>query len=263
MVYHVLVLLGGVGEGVETFGGEDSSALQLCKRHPLQVLVFVSEEVLPLEEGMAHVSLLVLLAIGDKVEPVVDNFAELDKSAPSVEHPWLQVIVCAVPVLPPTDRFGEQVETPVGRVVSKLLSLHSRETFVFHERLQVGDVHLLVKYLLNDGSDFVHFDHCLCELCLGLPSIESIADLSRDEVAEHNLLFLRDNLVSVDLPAQVRVVLQQLASVDLCQASREVSRCHILVVLTDVALAADKVLNHLEGTLQAFVVVLPSHVGEV
>ena len=100
---QVLILLCRIGKLLETLGSQDSTLLQLRVRVPLQVILFVGEEVFPLQEGMAHVSLFVLLPVRQEVKPVFDDFAHLDPLAPSVKHLGLQVVICAVPMLPATD----------------------------------------------------------------------------------------------------------------------------------------------------------------
>ena len=58
---------------------------------------------------MTKVGLLMLLAIGEEIEPVSNDLAHLDPLTPSIEHLWLQVIVRAVAVLPTGDGSCQQL----------------------------------------------------------------------------------------------------------------------------------------------------------
>ena len=60
---------------------------------------------LPFVEAVTEVGLLVLLAISDELEPVADDFPELDESDPSIKHLRLEVVIGTVPVLPAANRL--------------------------------------------------------------------------------------------------------------------------------------------------------------
>lgn len=74
-------------------------------------------------------------------------------------------------------------------------------------------VHLFLENLLHDRSNLVDFDDCLSILGLALPAHEGISSRRGDEVGKHQLFLHFDDLVAEDLPSQVRVVAEQLASV--------------------------------------------------
>jgi len=58
---------------------------------------------LPFVEHVAHVGLLVLLAICHEIKPVFDDLSKFDEAPPSIEHLRLQVVISAIPLLPATD----------------------------------------------------------------------------------------------------------------------------------------------------------------
>ena len=217
---------------------------------------------LPFVEAEAQVSLLVLLSISEEVKPVFHDFAEGNETSPPVEHLGLEVVIGSIPALPAANRFGKEIVSLVLGVVRNVIHLDWCETFILHEILEVGDIHTLVKHLPYDRSHFVNLEHCLSELGLFLPHVESIADLCRDEVTKHYLFLLHYNLVTMSLSSHMRVVLEQLPSVDLGKATCQVTCRNIPLVLANVGLAADIVPNHLEGTLLVPVVELCGGVGE-
>jgi hypothetical protein len=52
----------------------------------LKVILLVVEEELPLVEAITHISFLMLLTIGNEIQPVLDDFAELDETPPAIKH---------------------------------------------------------------------------------------------------------------------------------------------------------------------------------
>ena len=89
----------------------------------LQVVLLVGKEVFPLKETVAKIGLLVLLSIGEELEPVFDNLAHLDPLAPPIKHFWLQIIVCAVAVLPAGYGTCDQLEAILFSQMRSILDL--------------------------------------------------------------------------------------------------------------------------------------------
>mmetsp|Transcript_23761 Transcript_23761/g.29560 ORF Transcript_23761/g.29560 Transcript_23761/m.29560 type:complete len:202 (-) Transcript_23761:4404-5009(-) len=199
MVNQILVLLRAVGENFEALCSEDSSGLELRSCLPLQAVLLVSKEVLPLEEAVAQVRLLVLLSVRDELEPVPHNLAHLDEGAPPVEHLRLQVVVCAVHVLPAGDGASDQFESFAIGVVRHVLNLVAREALVCHEHTQVFDVHSCVEDFFHDWADLVDLNDSLGVEGFLLPAVEGVASGLRDEVSEEKFLLHFDRLVAQDL----------------------------------------------------------------
>ena len=83
---------------------------------------------------------------------------------------------------------------------------------------------LLVKHLLSYRSNLIDFDHSLCINALFLPFIEAITHVGGYEMSKHDLLLFLDNFVSVDLPPDMAIVLQESAPVNLSQDISNVAR---------------------------------------
>ena len=141
---QVLILLIALSEHLEALGCKHSALHELRLSLLLQVVLLVGKVVLPLIEAVAHVGLLVLLAIGQEVEPVFHNLAHLDPAAPPVEHLRLQVVVRAVAMPPAGHRFAEQLKASLISVLGYVLYLVVCEAFVSHELAQILAVHLHV-----------------------------------------------------------------------------------------------------------------------
>jgi len=102
---HILVLLSAISEDLQSFGCLHSAGHKLRPGPLLQNVLLVTEMELPFVEAVTEVGLLVLLAISDELEPVADDFPELDESNPSIKHLRLEVVIGTVPVLPAANRL--------------------------------------------------------------------------------------------------------------------------------------------------------------
>ena len=85
--------------------------------------MLVGEVELPLVEAVAQVCLVMLLAISQKVKPMLEDFSHFDELTPSVEHFRLQVVVSAIVVLPASDGLGQQLVAIVDSSVGNFLDL--------------------------------------------------------------------------------------------------------------------------------------------
>ena len=102
---HILVLLSAISEDLQSFGCLHGAGHELRPGPLLQNVLLVTEMELPFVEAVTEVGLLVLLAISDELEPVADDFPELDESDPSIKHLRLEVVIGTVPVLPAANRL--------------------------------------------------------------------------------------------------------------------------------------------------------------
>ena len=141
---HVLVLLRDIGEHLEALGSLYGSVLQHGASQLLQRVLLVRKVELPLVEGVTEVSPLVLLPVCHEVEPVLDDLAHLEPAAPPVEHLGLQVVVCPVPALPPTDGLREQLLGLHIRLVGDLLDFVVFKAFRGQEVPQIRHSEALV-----------------------------------------------------------------------------------------------------------------------
>ena len=103
MINHILVGLCAVGKLLESLGGAHGPGHELGAGALLKHVLLVTEVMFPLVEAVAEVGLLMLLTICEEVKPVADNLAHLNVLPPSVEHLGLQIVICAVPMLPSSD----------------------------------------------------------------------------------------------------------------------------------------------------------------
>jgi len=101
----------------------------------------------------------VLLTIRDEVKPMLDYFSERNKAPPSIEHFRLQVVISAIPTLPSSNRFCEQLLGFISSILSDIFDLMLSESFTGHQIAQICHIELLVEYFLRNWSDLVHLDH--------------------------------------------------------------------------------------------------------
>ena len=144
-----------------------------------------------------------LLSVRYELEPMADNFSELDKTSPPVKHFRLQVVVGAIPVLYPGNATGEELIALLLGSLSHVIHLVVGEAFVCHELTQIVHLELLFENLLSYRSNLVYIDHCLLKGCLFLPFIEVVSNLCRDEVSKHDLLLFLNDFIPMDLPPHV------------------------------------------------------------
>lgn len=133
VVDQVLVKLRCVRQHLQPLCCHHSSRHQLGPSLLLEIVLLVSKSESPLVEAIAEVGLGVLLSVGEEGQPVLDDFPELDPAAPSIKHLRLQVVVCAVPVLPSRHRPLQELQSLLVCVVIDILDLVTRESFVGHE----------------------------------------------------------------------------------------------------------------------------------
>ena len=86
MIDKILILVGRFSQDLKALGSLNGAVLEHGTCFALEMVLFVCEEVFPFVERKAEVSLLVLLAISDHIEPVLDDLAHFDVCAPPIEH---------------------------------------------------------------------------------------------------------------------------------------------------------------------------------
>ena len=259
MVDHFFILLRAIRQDFEPLGCHDGAGHQLGACLFLQSVLLVTEEELPLVEAEAQIGLLMLLSIGHEVEPVFDNFSHFHPLSPPVEHFGFQVVVCAIPALPPANGLGEELVGFHDGVVGHVLDLVLSEAFTLHQILQVSDVELGVEDLLSDWSDLINLNHCRLEVSPIFPPVEGFSRPARDHVTEHGFLLSHCGFVSVDLASQVHIVLVKFADIQSMKRVSQVPRRNALFTPVRVVFRRDVVLDHLEGALQAVVIEFVGH----
>lgn len=107
VVDHVFILQCALRQRLESLGSLDCFCQKLRSGVLLKQVLLIRVEELPFIEGVAHVSLPMLLSVRHEVELMADNFSELDKTSPPVKHFRLQVVFRAILVLYSGNATGE------------------------------------------------------------------------------------------------------------------------------------------------------------
>ena len=146
---------------------------------------------------------------------MLNDLTECDKASPPIKHLRLQVFVCTIPVLDSGDTLGEKLVASFLCIYSNSIDLIVSESFICHQLAQVVYLELIFEDLLSDRSNLININRSLGICGLFLPSIESVAHISRYEMSKHGLLLPLNNMIAKNLPSQVTVMLQKKAPTNL------------------------------------------------